>query len=910
MRPILHLPAVPHALSLPTLSSGPRLASSDFMVSSSSGAVCHFLRSIPVNTFHHYCPAYQASRGESLKTRQWKVVAGRATSDLVDAVAGTVVAAVNKEMTGGKGGNELRHSVHVLQERNRAVVTELEQWKRELVAVKEELEVVKQWRRAVIEGRLELDVKEELRESKGDQQKIWKRIQSATASRSTILDLSHHSRLSDSILGLVSTMTHLKSIDLSHCSGFSAAGVQHLYRLPQLERLDMDNTALLDSALEPIGAANSLNHLSLLGTNVTDAGLRHLTGLHSLTAMWLNRCVGVTSAGMVHVGKLTRLEKLSLFGTAVDDSGVRQLTSLTRLKKLWLPDGREVDYKGLCRLLDRAGKEENEDGRVDSSRHFFLLVRIVIVLSRYRLSRLPPCSVSPWGLCRIRVAAVRLSSRNRLSSRAPLVLLVLLTRIFKSSTYIAGLSYRIRHSSCSTEPNPGFTVLLAERPESTRTISWFPWLGCSNPPVHDAQNLSHEPRRLQVNQPLMLSAIPRQFNALDPRNDTTLDLLQPLAVDCTTHLAPSGVMAFALLHSLMRASLHAFSLLLHKTMCGMRGLREAATIALGLRVGRDRLKIEAMEMRMTALGVQLEEAMSRLEEIEQRRAEDVRELRGQVEEREREVAAVEGKLVEQTNLCVGRVEQKLLEQLSRVEQTVGEKVESVRAQMIQQRPGAAQSEAVQPRKEMEEAGEREGEERRKEVEESAAWTDLKLDVELEIRQSEGEQRNAWQKINLASQDSSLNLNGFRNLSDAILGHVCTMTHLRTIYLCHASGLSADGMGYLYKLPQLQDLDLSFAAIPDSALECIGSVSSLVSLKLGQTKVTDAGLAHLTRLSSLETLLLNGCKGVTSAGMVHVGRLTSLTSLWLAGTSVTDDGLQQLTALTKLTHAPMERLGSK
>ncbi|CAI5509268.1 unnamed protein product [Closterium sp. Naga37s-1] len=135
---------------------------------------------MPLMTRLLYAPSHTENvlpferRGESLHARQWKVVAERATSDLVDAVAGAVLAAVNEEATDGKGVKGLQQAVHVLQEKYPAIVAQVEEQKRELAAVKEELEVVKQWRRAVIDGKLKLDVKEEVRESKGDQQQIWK----------------------------------------------------------------------------------------------------------------------------------------------------------------------------------------------------------------------------------------------------------------------------------------------------------------------------------------------------------------------------------------------------------------------------------------------------------------------------------------------------------------------------------------------------------------------------------------------------------------------------------------------------------------------------------------------------------------------------------------------------------------
>ncbi|CAI5476865.1 unnamed protein product [Closterium sp. Yama58-4] len=259
---------------------------------------------------------------------------------------------------------------------------------------------------------------------------------------------------------------------------------------------------------------------------------------------------------------------------------------------------------------------------------------------------------------------------------------------------------------------------------------------------------------------------------------------------------------------------------------------------------------EVMEMRMRALGVQLEETRRRLDEAERRRVVETRKSRGQVKERERELAAVKGEVTELKDAL------------------------------------------------------------------------KKLDIELKISQSEGDEKTAWefflvtvivpflavftfftrfhQTIQSASQKTHLDLNGLDDVSDAMLAHVSAMTHVKSINLDSSSGFSAEGIKHLYRLPRLETLDLQGADVSDSALEGIGSLTSLKQLYFLKNAVTDAGLSHLTALSSLKELWLGGCMGVTNAGMVHVGRLTGLEDLRLGWTAVTEDGLQQLTALTKLT----------
>ncbi|CAI5476881.1 unnamed protein product [Closterium sp. Yama58-4] len=159
--------------------------------------------------------------------------------------------------------------------------------------------------------------------------------------------------------------------------------------------------------------------------------------------------------------------------------------------------------------------------------------------------------------------------------------------------------------------------------------------------------------------------------------------------------------------------------------------------------------------------------------------------------------------------------------------------------------------------------------------------------------------HAPQRIKLASQDASLSLSFFKGLSEAMLAHVSTMTHVKYIHLQSASGFTTEGIKHLYRLPQLEMLDLNSTDVADSALEGIGCMASLHDLDLKQTSVTDAGLLHLVDASSLKVLVLSGCKGVTSDGMVCVGRLTALEQLWLDGTAVADAGLPHLATLSSL-----------
>ncbi|MEX2118863.1 MAG: hypothetical protein WD847_04570, partial [Pirellulales bacterium] len=95
-------------------------------------------------------------------------------------------------------------------------------------------------------------------------------------------------------------------------------------------------------------------------------------------------------------------------------------------------------------------------------------------------------------------------------------------------------------------------------------------------------------------------------------------------------------------------------------------------------------------------------------------------------------------------------------------------------------------------------------------------------------------------------------------------------------------------------------EVATVILTDSATDAtaahLSRLTSLQSLNLYGTQVTDAGLAHLTELTNLQSLYVGGTQ-VTDAGLAHLSGLTSLQDLHLYGTQVTDAGLAHLTELT-------------
>lgn len=146
-----------------------------------------------------------------------------------------------------------------------------------------------------------------------------------------------------------------------------------------------------------------------------------------------------------------------------------------------------------------------------------------------------------------------------------------------------------------------------------------------------------------------------------------------------------------------------------------------------------------------------------------------------------------------------------------------------------------------------------------------------------------------------------------NITDAGLVHLQELP-LKKLEL-GGTQVTAAGFASLADMPSLEYLDLPREIATDEGLRHLGRLTNLKHLRLptvhyvnpamDKRLYTDAGLAHLTNLRSLESLFVGGL-GVTDAGMEHVAKLTNLRKLNLFGCPITNNGLARLTSLKKLT----------
>jgi Leucine-rich repeat (LRR) protein len=129
------------------------------------------------------------------------------------------------------------------------------------------------------------------------------------------------------------------------------------------------------------------------------------------------------------------------------------------------------------------------------------------------------------------------------------------------------------------------------------------------------------------------------------------------------------------------------------------------------------------------------------------------------------------------------------------------------------------------------------------------------------------------------------------LTDSDLETLGLITELRSLFIGDA-GITDEGLRQILHLGSLRHLSLSnCGGITDECLEHLVKLP-LSILEIENTRITDQGLEHLGRLTSLNILNLKNVN-ITDQGLPHLESLSKLTSLTIEGSSITDDGLRTI-----------------
>lgn len=115
--------------------------------------------------------------------------------------------------------------------------------------------------------------------------------------------------------------------------------------------------------------------------------------------------------------------------------------------------------------------------------------------------------------------------------------------------------------------------------------------------------------------------------------------------------------------------------------------------------------------------------------------------------------------------------------------------------------------------------------------------------------------------------------------------------------------------YLSRVPALQTLDLvNCTGVGDDCMPQLARLPAVTGVSFYRTPITNAGVAQLSRLSSLQSLGLRMCTNLTDASLSHIAKLSGLRDLDLSELPrITGVGVRELTVLTGLTQLRLTRL---
>ena len=139
-----------------------------------------------------------------------------------------------------------------------------------------------------------------------------------------ITTLESHGLMTDAVLARVAGLAHVTGLRLGGSRQVTDAGLRHLRRMPQMQRLD------------------------LTGVKLTDSGLAVLADLPDLRTFDMTWQRGITDAGVAHLRACERIEHVNLMGTPTGDGAIAALQGKAGLRHF--SSGRLVTDAGL-RLL-------------------------------------------------------------------------------------------------------------------------------------------------------------------------------------------------------------------------------------------------------------------------------------------------------------------------------------------------------------------------------------------------------------------------------------------------------------------------------------------------------------------------------------------------------------------------------
>lgn len=134
-------------------------------------------------------------------------------------------------------------------------------------------------------------------------------------------------------------------------------------------------------------------------------------------------------------------------------------------------------------------------------------------------------------------------------------------------------------------------------------------------------------------------------------------------------------------------------------------------------------------------------------------------------------------------------------------------------------------------------------------------------------------------------------------SDDTLQYLASLPNVRKLQAV-GKKVTDIGLACISKSTKLDTLDAFDSQFTDDGLANLRNLRHLTSLNLKGTQITDRGIEHVCRLKELRLLSVD-TTAITDVGLKRLAVLTGLQSLSIGNTSISDDGLEHLKSLTEL-----------
>src|SRR5262249_10251638 len=138
----------------------------------------------------------------------------------------------------------------------------------------------------------------------------------------------------DDDLARLKSFPNLRSLDLPSASKVTDAGLKHLTGLDRLIELNLNWTSVTaGGVVDLVKGRLMMERLEISGVPFRDEDLAAMRGVPDIQTLSL-RSTRITDAGLVQLKRFEKLRSLSLMDTAIGDAGLVHLEPLTSLEDL------------------------------------------------------------------------------------------------------------------------------------------------------------------------------------------------------------------------------------------------------------------------------------------------------------------------------------------------------------------------------------------------------------------------------------------------------------------------------------------------------------------------------------------------------------------------------------------------